>query len=77
MSEILLAYEKALRFYARHEHWMAQTDADDLRRELVAMAGHGRQDGWRVAENVLAEFNPPVTQTAPWLAGAADLDGGA
>lgn len=42
----------AIDFYARHEHWMGQTEDDDLHRVLTAMQGEGKQDGWRVAEDV-------------------------
>lgn len=48
-------YEKALRFYAHHDSWMAETEADDLRRTLVAMTGSGVQHGWVVAEQALAQ----------------------
>ena len=47
-------YENALKFYARHEHWMSIAE-DGLRREFVAMAGDGEQHGWLIAEKILAK----------------------
>lgn len=47
-------YESALRFYARHEHWMALTeDPDSLHTHFAAMRGAGVQHGYHVAEHVL------------------------
>lgn len=57
-AEEIERLRKALDFYARHEHWMAQTDhADDLSRVLTAMQGDDEQHGWRVAEDALTETN--------------------
>ncbi len=45
---------KALRFYARHEHWMAITsDPDCASQLLVALSGQLPPDGWAVAEDAL------------------------
>ncbi len=50
-----LKAEKALRFYAKHEHWMALTDRADFRTELVAIGDTSDANGWSMAEAALAE----------------------
>lgn len=45
-------------FYARREHWMAQTENAEDQRLLVAQDGQtSGTDGWQVAVNALAQVN--------------------
>lgn len=51
-------YEGALKFYARHEHWMEVAEGAEARTLFVA--GHGdstlSMDGYSVAEHVLSKY---------------------
>ena len=57
--EVLQGVREALKFYARHEHWMAFDDTDPMRRVLTAMKNSkaGNQDGWEQAEEALASLD--------------------
>ncbi len=62
--EVLQGVREALKFYARHEHWMAFDDTDPMRRVLTAMKNSkaGNQDGWEQAEEILSSLDAVLSE---------------
>ena len=69
-------YENALRFYARHEHWMGVSE-DAVAQTLFIAASRESMNGFSVAERVLeknaAQRDSPPTPRAA-LAQATEAD---
>jgi hypothetical protein len=57
-------FRAALMFYARHEHWMALTEAPDAVRSDLIAHGQNMHDwhGWEEAERALAAEGPATGQ---------------
>jgi pyruvate/2-oxoglutarate dehydrogenase complex dihydrolipoamide dehydrogenase (E3) component len=53
VAEAVKPLEDALKFYAKHEHWMGLTSDDYTPKLLVANGNTPNTEGWAVAEAAL------------------------